>query len=106
MRHQLRNLHDALVAYLASSTLKKRCTVGFSPETSRWIISFEKLSEGEFNDISNVASRLGLDSTQWDVTGTSEDNKTIRIAGLTSTQARDFARAVATQFKASRVPLK
>src|SRR5437879_452603 len=79
--------------------LRDRFTVGFNPETSRWVISFEKLSESEFNDIFNVSSRLGLDPTQWDVSGKAERHRTIRIASLTSTQARDFARAVAARFQ-------
>ena len=100
MGHELRNLHDAIVAYLTSSTLRDRFTVGFNPETSRWVISIEKLSESEFNDTFNVSSRLGLDPTQWDVGGISEErHRTIRIAGLASTQARDFARAVAAHFQ-------
>ena len=73
--------------------------MGFNPETSNWVISFERLSQREFNEISNVSSRLGLDPTQWDVGGNpKERHKTIRIAGLPSTQARDFARAVAARF--------
>lgn len=100
MGHELRNLHDTIVAYLAGSTLRDRFTVGFNPETSRWVISLEKLSESEFNDIFNISSRLGLDPAQWDVGGNSEErHRTIRIAGLTSTQARDFARAVAHVFR-------
>jgi hypothetical protein len=107
MRHQLQNLHDALVTYLEGSALKSRFTVGFNPDTSRWVITFDKLSETEFNDIFSVSSRLALDPTQWDVSGNAgEAQRTIRIAGLTNTQARDFARAAAAQFKASRVPLK
>jgi hypothetical protein len=100
MGHELRNLHDALVTYLTSSTLKNRFTVGFNPETSHWVIGFEKLSETEFKDIFSVASRLGLDPTQWHVSGNSEERqRTIRIVGLTSTLARDFIRAVALRFK-------
>lgn len=100
MGHELRNLYDAIVAYLTSSILRDRSTVGFNPETSRWVISFEKLSESEFNDIFNVSYRLGLNPAQWDVSGNSEErHRTIRIVGLTSTQARDFARAVAARFQ-------
>jgi hypothetical protein len=99
MKHDLRNLHDALVTYLTGSKLKNRFTVGFNPETSRWIIGFEKLSETEFNDIFSVSSRLGLDPSQWDVSGNPGDRqRTIRIAGLTRTQAREFARAVTARF--------
>ena len=100
MRHELRNLHDALVTYLTGSTLRAKFTVGFNPETSRWLISFGKLSETEFDDILNISSRLGLDSTQWDVSGNPGDReRTIRIADLTNTQAREFARAVAARFQ-------
>jgi hypothetical protein len=99
MRHDLRNLHDALVTYLTGSKLKNRFTVGFNPETSRWVIGFEKLSESEFNDICNVSARVGSKPTQWDVSGDSGSNRTIRIAGLTRTQARDFTRAVTARFR-------
>jgi len=98
--HRLRNLHDAIEVRLAGSRLKDRFSVGFNPETSRWVISFEKLSQKEFNEISNASSRLGLDPTQWDVGGNSKERrKTVRIVGLTTTNARDFARAVAVRFQ-------
>jgi hypothetical protein len=98
--HRLRNLHDAIEMRLAGSRLKDRFSVGFNPETSRCVISFERLSQSEFNDISNVSSRLGLDSTQWDIGGNlKERRRTVRIAGLTTTHARDFARAVAARFQ-------
>lgn len=87
---------------LAGTRLKDRFSVGFNPETSRWVISFEKLSQKEFNQISDVSSRLGLDSTQWDVSGNlKECRRTVRIAELTTTNARDFARAVAARFQRS-----
>jgi hypothetical protein len=58
MRHDLRNLHDALVTYLAGSKLKNRFTVGFNPETSRWVISRYLRSGGHFK-----GSRLILNCT-------------------------------------------
>lgn len=98
--HRLRNLHDAIELHLAGTRLKDRFSVGFNPETWRWVISFERLSQKEFNEISNVSSRLGLDSTQWDVSGNlKECRRTVRIGELTTTHARDFARAVVARFQ-------
>ncbi len=74
--------------------------MGFNPETSRWVISFEKLSQNEFNEVSDVFSLLGLDPTQWDAGGNAKErHRTVRIAALASTQARDFARAAAARFQ-------
>jgi hypothetical protein len=104
MKHHLRILNDALVIYLKRSTLKNRFAVGFNPEISRWVISLDKLSETEFNDIFTLSSRLGLDSTQWDISGNADEPlRTIRIAGLTNTQARDLVRAVALRFKSRAI---
>lgn len=90
--HRLRNLHNAVELYLAGSRLKKRFSVGLNPTTLRWTISFEKLAPKEFTEISNVSSRFGLN--QMDKTR----HKTILVIDLTSTQTRDFARAVAARF--------
>ena len=98
--HRLRNLSDAIEMRLADTRLKDRFSVGFNPETSRWVISFEKLSQKEFNEILDVSSRLGLDPTQWDIGGNlKEHRRTVRIAGLTTTHARSLAIAVAAHFQ-------
>ena len=97
---RLRNLYDAIVARLRSSKLRDRFSVGFNPETLRWVITFQNLSDQEFDVISGIPSRLASDSVQWDVAENSEGgHKTIRVGGLTDTQAREFVSAVATRFK-------
>jgi len=74
--------------------------VGFTPETSRWVIGFQSLSDAEFDVISGMQFRLGSNLVRWDVTENAEgDHKTILVGGLTDTQAREFVSAVATRFK-------
>jgi len=97
---RLRTLHDAIVARLRNSLLKDRFTVGFNPETLRWVIGFQSLSDAEFDVISGMPFRLGLNSVRWDVAENAEGgHKTILVEGLTDTQAREFVSAVATRFK-------
>jgi hypothetical protein len=97
---RIRNLHDAIVARLQASKLRNRFSVGFNPETLRWVIGFQRLSDAEFDLISGVPSRFNSHSVQWDVAENSEGgHKTIRVGGLTDTQAREFVSAVATRFK-------
>ena len=95
MKRESRNLHDAMVARLASSTLRNRFNVDFNEETSHWEISFNRLSEDEFNVIFAVRLRV---STNWHLGGNS-GHRTIRIIGIPGSQARDFARAVAARFQ-------
>jgi hypothetical protein len=95
---QSRNLHDAMVARLARSTLKDRFSVAFNAETSHWEISFNKLAEDDFNAIFGVPVRVA--STNWDLGDSAEDgHRTIRLKNLTGSQARDFTRAVAMRFR-------
>jgi len=97
---RLHTLHDAIVARLRSSILKNRFSLGFNPETIRWVLSFQSLSDGEFDVISGMPFRLGCNSVQWDVAESSEGgHKTIRVGGLTDTQAREFVSAVAARFQ-------
>jgi hypothetical protein len=97
---RLRTLHDAIVARLRNSLLRDRFSVGFNPETLRWVIGFQSLSVVEFDLISGMPFRLGSKSVQWDVVENAEGGrKTILVGGLSDTQAREFASAVATRFK-------
>jgi hypothetical protein len=97
---RLRNLHDAIVARLRGSTLRDRFSVGFNPETLRWVISFQSLSDAEFDVISDMPFRLGSNSVQWDIAENSEGgHKTLRVGRLTDTQAREFVSAVAARFR-------
>ena len=97
MGHESRNLRDAMVARLASSTLRDRFSVDFNAETSHWEISFNKLSEAELNDIFAVPFRLVPD---WGLGHNSEPgHRAIRIRGLIGSQAREFARAVTALFR-------
>ena len=74
--------------------------MGFNPETLRWVIGFQSLCDAEFDVISGMPFRLGLNSVQWDVAENAEGgHKTILVEGLTDTQAREFVSAVATRFK-------
>ena len=74
--------------------------MGFNPETLRWVIGFQSLSDAEFDVISGMQFRLGSNLVRWDVTENAEgDHKTILVGGLTDTQAREFVSAVATRFK-------
>jgi hypothetical protein len=75
--------------------------VGFNPETLRWVIGFQSLSDAEFAVISVMPFRLGSNSVQWDVAENAQGGrKTILVGGLTDTRAREFVSAVATRFKA------
>jgi hypothetical protein len=95
---QSSNLHDAMVARLARSTLKDRFSVAFNAETSHWEISFNKLAEDEFNVIIAVPVRLA--PTNWDISDQSQTGyRDIRIRGLTGSLVRDFTRAVAVRFQ-------
>ncbi len=97
---RLRNLHDAIVARLRNSTLNDRFSLGFNPETLRWVISFQSLSDAESDAISGMPFRLGSNSVQWDAAENSEGgHKTIRVGVLTDTQAREFVIAVAARFQ-------
>jgi hypothetical protein len=96
MRRGSRNLYDAMVARLTRSTLRHRFDINFNEETLRWEISFNQLSEEEFNLIFLV--RLRAASSRWRLGGNS-GHRTIRIIGLTGGQARDFSRAVALRFR-------
>jgi hypothetical protein len=98
-QHKIRNLHEALSLQLTNSTLKDRFSVGFNPQSSRWTISFNKLSDSEFKLILDILSRLRSGSTQCDVGGSDDAQKTTRVGGLTNTQAREFAHALATRFR-------
>ena len=74
--------------------------MGFTPETSRWVIGFQSLSDAEFDVISGMQFRLGSNLVRWDVTENAEgDHKTILVGGLTDTQAREFVSAVAARFQ-------
>jgi hypothetical protein len=90
-------LHEAMVARLARTSLRDRFSIGLNPETLRWVISFENLSETEFNNVLEVPTLQRPESAQWDVG--KEAGKAIRVANLTDTQAREFVSAVATRFK-------
>ena len=98
MRRGSSTLHEAMVARLAHSRLRDRFSIGLTPETLRWVISFNNLSEAEFSIILEVPALQRSDSTQWDVGD--EAGKAIRVTNLTDTQAREFVSAVATRFKA------
>src|SRR5207302_8888378 len=88
---RLRTLHDAIVARLRNSLLKDRFTVGFNPETLRWVIGFQSLCDAEFDVISGMPFRLGLNSFQWDVAENAEGgDKTILVEGLKDTQEGEF----------------
>jgi len=98
MGHESRNLRDAMVARFTRSTLRDRVSVDFNTETSHWEIGFSRLSEDEFNALFAVPFRLA--PTTWELGDKSESgHRAIRIRGLTGSQARDFARAVAALFR-------
>src|SRR5260370_9152903 len=90
------NLHDAMVARLASSTLRNRFKVDLNEETSHWEISLSRLSEDEFKVI--FAVRLRVASTNWRLVGNS-GHTPVRITGLTSSQAPALARTVSLRFR-------
>jgi len=95
--HESRNLRDAIVAVLAKSTLKNRFNLDLNLETAHWDIGFDNLSEDEFKAIFPLAFRAG--PIQWDLGDSQNCRKAIRVFRLTNTRARDFARAVAKQFR-------
>ena len=96
---RLHTLHDAIMARLRGSTLTERSSVAFNPETFRWVLSFQSLSDAEFDVISGMRFRFGSSSVQWDAAENSEDgHKTIRVGGLTDTQAREFVTSVTARF--------
>ncbi len=97
MKRGSSTLHEAMVARLARSALRDKFNIGLNPETLRWVISFNNLSETEFNTVLNVPALQRSNSSQWDV-GT-EAGKAIRVANLTDTQARELVSAVAMRFK-------
>ena len=97
MNRRPRILHEAMVARLTRSTLKDRFSVGLNPETFRWAINQNSLSETELNTILDVPAIQKLESSQCDVV--KEPGKTIRIANLTDTHVREIVNAVATRFK-------
>jgi len=97
---RLRNLHDAIVARLEKSRLKNRFSVGFNQETLRWLLEFERLSDAELNTIRDLSVRVCPDRTRGNAVAQADDeHKAVHMAGLTSTELRDFARAVAVHFR-------
>jgi hypothetical protein len=98
---RLLNLHDAIVARLESSRLKNRFSVGFNQETLRWILDFERLSDNELDAIFNLSFHVCSDRNQSSAAVASDaEHRAVHMTGLTSTEVRDVARAVATQFPA------
>jgi hypothetical protein len=99
---RLRNLHDAIVARLQSSRLKNRFSVGFNQETLRWILDFERLSDNELDAIYNLSFHVCSDRNYSSaaVAHSDAEHRAVHTTGLTSTEVRDLARAVATQFPA------
>jgi hypothetical protein len=97
MRRGSSTLHEAMGARLARTSLRDRFSIGLNPETLHWVISFNDLTETEFNIILQVPALQKPESTQWDVG--KEAGKVIRVANLTDTQAREFVSAVATRFR-------
>jgi hypothetical protein len=98
---RLRNLHDAIVARLQGSRLKNRFSVGFNQETLRWLLEFESLAEDELDAIYDLSIRVCSDrAEQGALAHSDEEHKAVHVSGLTNTEVRDLARAVARQFRA------
>jgi hypothetical protein len=98
---RLRNLHDAIIARLQRSRLKNRFSVGFNQETLRWLLEFESLAENELDGIFDLSVRVCSDRAEQGAAAHSDEgHKAVYVSGLTSTEVRDLARAVARHFRA------
>lgn len=91
-------LKDELVEHLASSTLLERFSVD---SYEGWAISFDKLSDKEFERLVQIALNNLSANTKIGVGDDSQNgHRAVRWLNLTNGEARGFARAVAAAFQA------